>query len=81
MAISMNRLGESILEVMETSKLGKMSIHVLKKQSDDLNIDLDAISKNDLKDLIKRLEDILPFFLGAEAKGVLAKIRKLETSI
>lgn len=81
MAISMNELGESILAVMEASTLRNMSIHVLKKQSDDLGIDLDSITKKDLKGLMKRLEDILPFFLGAEAKAVLTKIRKLEASI
>lgn len=77
----MNELGDSILEVMEASTLGKMSIHVLNKQSDDLGIDLDTITKKDLKDLIKRLEEILPFFLGADARTVLAKIRKLEASV
>jgi hypothetical protein len=77
----MNELGDNLLEVMEASTLGKMSVHVLNKQSEDLGIDLDLINKKDLRDLIKRLEDILPFFLGDESRAVLAKIRKLEASI
>lgn len=76
----MNELGVSILAVMEASTLGKMSIHVLNKQSQDLNIDLDTLSRKDLRTLIQRLEDILPFFLGEEARDVLAKIRKIEKS-
>ncbi|KYK28114.1 MAG: hypothetical protein AYK23_01850 [Candidatus Proteinoplasmatales archaeon SG8-5] len=76
----MNELGENILEVMEASTLGKMSIHVLKKQSKDLSINLDTLSRKDLRTLIQRLEDILPFFLGEESKEVLAKMRKIETT-
>jgi hypothetical protein len=77
----MNELGESILAVMEASTLGKMSIHVLNKQSQDLGINLNVMSKKDMKVLIVRLEDILPFFLGEEAQGVLTKIRKLEITL
>ena len=77
----MNELGESILAVMEASTLGKMSIHVLNKQSQDLGINMNTMSKKDLKVLVDRLDDILPFFLGEEAHRVLAKIRKLETTL
>ena len=77
----MNDLGESILAVMEASTLGKMSIHVLNKQSQDLGINLDYITKKDVSELIRRLEDILPFFLGEEAKDVLKNIRKLDVSV
>ena len=77
----MNDLGESILAVMEDSTLGKMSIYVLNKQSYDIGIDLETISKKELVTLTKRLDDILPFFLGEEAKVVLSKIRKLGNNV
>lgn len=73
----MNELGESILAVMESSTLGNMSIHVLKKQSSDIGVDLNELTEKDFKLLVTKLDEILPFFLGNETRDVLVKIRKL----
>jgi hypothetical protein len=73
----MGTLGDGILAVMESSTLGNMSIHVLKKQSGDMGVDLNHLTEKDFNKLVKRLEEILPFFLGKETGYVLAKIRKL----
>ncbi len=72
----MNDLGANILAVMENSNLGKMSVHVLNKQTRDMGIDLDNMTEKDVSTLIQQLRDILPFFLGDEARDVLAKIRR-----
>jgi hypothetical protein len=74
--IEMNDLGANILAVMENSNLGKMSVHVLNKQSKDMGIDLNKLTEKDVSDLIDQLTVILPFFLGDEAGDVLAKIRR-----
>ncbi len=72
----MNNLGENILAVMESSNLGKMSVHILNKQSKDIGVDLENMTEGDIPPLIKQLNDVLPFFLGDETKELLAKIRK-----
>ena len=73
----MNELGAKILAVMESSTLGKMSVHVLTKQSKDIGVDLDRITEEDILPLADKLSNVLPFFLGEETKTVLAGIRKL----
>ncbi len=72
----MNNLGENILAVMESSNLGKMSVHILNKQSRDIGLDPEELTEDDIPPLIKQLSDVLPFFLGDETKDLLVKIRK-----
>lgn len=76
----MNDLGTRILEVLEGSPLGDMSIHVLKKQSNDMELDLDRVSKQDILPLVERLNDVLPFFLGDDTGSVLIDIRKIASN-
>lgn len=76
----MNDLGTRILEVLEGSPLGDMSIHVLMKQSNDLELDLDLVSKQDILPLVERLNDVLPFFLGNDTGNVLIDIRKIASN-
>jgi len=73
----MNELSTQILDTMENSRLGQMSVHVLSKQSEDLGLDLDDLTKNDLPPLVDRLKSVLPFFLGDESYDLVVNIRKL----
>ena len=73
----MNSLSEAVLNILEDSHLGKMSIHVLTKQSEDEGIDLDKITENEIPRLSKRLGSVLPFFIGNEAQFVIMQINKL----
>lgn len=73
----MNDLGSKVLEAMESSSLGRMSIYVLSKQSMDLGIDLDDMDAGDVARIAERLKSILPFFLGDEANTVITKIRRI----
>jgi hypothetical protein len=72
----MNDLGANILAVMESSNLGKMSVHILNKQSRDIGVDLEKITEDDIQPLVAQLGNVLPFFLGDETKDLLTKIRK-----
>ena len=76
----MNDLGTRILEVLEGSPLGDMSIHILNKQSNDMELDLDRVSKQDILPLVERLNDVLPFFLGDDTGSVLIDIRKIASN-
>ncbi len=73
----MNELGSNVLKVMEGSSLGRMSIYVLTKQAQDLGIDMNEMSPEDLNKLVSRLKSVLPFFLADETEAVLVQIRKL----
>ena len=73
----MNELGQNVLTALEKSTLGKMSIHVLKKQSVDAGIDLNDITRGDIPRLVERLKAVLPFFIGEESGNVLINIKKL----
>ena len=73
----MNELGLNVLSTLEKSTLGKMSIHVLTKQSGDAGIDLDKITQGDIPKLVERLKAVLPFFIGEESGNVLIDIKKL----
>ena len=72
----MNELGTGILKVMESSSLGRMSVYILSKQTDDLNIDLDTISQDEAIVLMGRLKTVLPFFLADETNDIIINIRK-----
>ena len=76
-AIEMNELCASVLKVMESSSLGRMSKYVLSKQSMDLGIDLEELSHRDLGKLSEQLRSVLPFFLGEETDRVVSQIRRL----
>lgn len=73
----MNELGTGVLRVLESSSLGRMSIFVLSKQSGDMGIDLENLTKDDASRLAKRLKEVLPFFLADETDQVVSKIKKL----
>ncbi len=73
----MNKLGESVLSIMEESNLGVMSIHVLKKQSMDAGLDLNALNPRDINILTEKLRIVLPFFIGSESDDVLMKVNRL----
>ena len=73
----MNDLGTGILEVMESSSLGRMSVYILSKQTKDLGINLEAISKDEATVLVGRLKTVLPFFLADETNEVISNIRKI----
>ena len=62
---------------MEESNLGVMSIHVLKKQSMDAGLDLNALNPGDINALAEKLKIVLPFFIGAESDDVLMKVNRL----
>ena len=72
----MNVLGTGILEVMESSSLGRMSVYILSKQTKDLGINLDTISLDEAIVLLGRLKTVLPFFLADETNELIIKIRK-----
>ncbi len=72
----MNELGTSILEVMESSSLGRMSVYILSKQTKDLGINLEAITQDEAIVLVGRLKTVLPFFLADETNELIIKIRK-----
>ena len=72
----MNELGTGILEVMESSSLGRMSVYILSKQTKDLGINLDTISSDEAIVLVGRLKTVLPFFLAHETNEVIINIRK-----
>ena len=72
----MNDLGTGILEVMESSSLGRMSVYILSKQTRDLGIDLEIISQDEAIVLMGRLKTVLPFFLADETNDVIVNIRK-----
>ena len=72
----MNELGIGILEVMESSSLGRMSVYILSKQTKDLGINLDTISSDEAVVLLGRLKTVLPFFLADETNELIIKIRK-----
>ena len=73
----MNELGQNVLSIMENSLLGKMSVHVLKKQSEDAGLDLEDITATDIPKLVERLKTVLPFFIGNDAQLVLTRINRL----
>ncbi len=73
----MNPLGQNVLDIMQDSNLGMMSIHVLKKQSMDAGLDLNALSRRDINKLSDKLKVVLPFFIGEEADDVLMRIKRL----
>ena len=73
----MNELGSDILKVMENSSLGRMSVYILSKQINDLGMDLNNISPDDVTVLANRLKTVLPFFLADETDIVVNNIRKL----
>lgn len=73
----MNELGHEVLAAMEKSPLGRMRIHVLKKQSEDAGIDLENMGLDDIPRLVERLRSVLPFFIGEETGHVIIDITKL----
>ncbi len=73
----MNELGTGILQVMESSSLGRMSVYILSKQTKDLNINLDNISQDEAIVLTGRLKTVLPFFLADETSELIMNIKKL----
>lgn len=73
----MNRLSQSVLSIMESTPLGKMSIYVLKKQSRDAGIDIEKMRPEDIPVLVERFRMVLPFFLGDQTARVLREINKL----
>ena len=73
----MNDLGTGVLKAMESSSLGRMSIYVLNKQSQDLGIDIENIAPEEVVKLTARLRSVLPFFLGDETETVINEIRRL----
>ena len=73
----MNPLGQNVLDIMQDSNLGVMSIHVLKKQSTDAGLDLSTLSRRDINKLSDKLKVVLPFFIGEEADDVLIRIKRL----
>jgi hypothetical protein len=73
----MNDLGSRILQVLEGSPLGDMSIFVLNKQSADIGINLDSLSSKDVPPLVDRLGQVLPFFLGESTNNVLIDIKRI----
>ena len=75
----MNRLGRKVLKILENSPMGGLSVHFLSKQCDEMKIDLNSITSSDLSKLSGRMENILPFFIGRNAEGVIEKIQKLES--
>ena len=77
----MNELGTGILQVMENSSLGLMSVYILSKQTKDLGINLEAISQDEAIVLVGRLKTVLPFFLAEETNEVIINIRKYVTNI
>ena len=72
----MNELGTGILELMESSSLGRMSVYILSKQTKDLGINLEAISQDEAIVLVGRLKTVLPFFLADETNEVILRIKK-----
>lgn len=73
----MNPLGKNVLDIMQNSNLGVMSVHVLKKQSMDAGLDLNVLSRKDINTLSDKLRVVLPFFIGDEADDVLMRIKRL----
>jgi len=73
----MNHLGQNVLDIMQDSNLGVMSVHVLNKQSMDAGLDLNALSRKDINKLSDKLKVVLPFFIGDEADDVLMRIKRL----
>ena len=72
----MNELGTGILEVMENSSLGRMSVYILSKQTKDLGINLEIISPDEATVLVGRFKTVLPFFLADETNEVITNIKK-----
>lgn len=75
----MNDLGAKVLEAMERSALGRMSIYILSKQSMDLGIDMDDMGRDDVAKLAERMRSVLPFFLGEDADSVINQIRRISS--
>ena len=73
----MNDLGTRILNVMEQSPLGKMSVYILSKQTSDLGLDLENITSNEVIILADQLSTVLPFFLGEDTRDIVVNIRRL----
>ena len=77
----MNELGTGILQVMEGSSLGQMSVYILSKQTKDLGINLDEISSDEANALVGRLKAVLPFFLADETNELIVNIRKYVSNV
>ena len=73
----MNDLGTRILNVMEQSPLGKMSVYILSKQTNDLGLDLENITSKEVIVLADQLNTVLPFFLGEDTRNIVVNIRRL----
>lgn len=57
--------------------MGRMSVHILSKQTNDLGLDLENITSKDLIPLADQLSNVLPFFLGEDTRDIVVNIRRL----
>lgn len=70
----MNALSRKILKILEQSSLGNMSPYILEKQCIDLGFDAKSLSKEQIPQLVKQLEDVLPLFVGKQTSSLLQQI-------
>ncbi len=73
----MNILSTKILKILENSPCELMGSHILNKQAQELDLDLEGLTVDDIPALIKKLEAVLPYYAGDATQGVIEAIEKL----
>lgn len=73
----MNSLGRRIVQTMQESPVGNMSIFIYTKQCQDAGIDPDSIRPEQLPLLVQRLNEVLPYFAGKKSFEIVQKISML----
>ena len=74
----MNAIARKVLRILEESPMGDLSVHFLRKQCAEASLEFDSLDHDDLAVLAKRLERILPFFIGKSTASVLEAITLLQ---
>ncbi|MEM4160760.1 MAG: hypothetical protein QW531_02120, partial [Thermoplasmata archaeon] len=65
------------VRTMQESPLGNMSIFIYTKQCQDAGINPDAIRPEEVPLLVRRLNEVLPYFAGKKSSEIIQKISDL----
>lgn len=73
----MNILSTKILKILENSPCELMGSHILNKQAQELDLDLDELTVDDIPSLLQKLEAVLPYYAGDATPGIIEAVAKL----